>query len=116
MKKKKDWHTKAKKRKLTQEDKSIVDLIRIIFHFFKDLTKWIEEINDPRDERYTTYTQADYIYMGILKNICAIETMRGMDEQFNEENCIDTLSILSGDDSLYEMPHRDSLNNYLLNP
>lgn len=35
--------------------------------------------------------------MGILKNICAVKTMRSMEEQFNEENCIDTLRILDGD-------------------
>lgn len=51
--------------------------------------------------------------MGILKNICAVKTMRSMEEQFNEENCIDTLKILSGDRNLAEMPHSDTLNYYL---
>ena len=45
--------------------------------------------------------------------MCGIETMRSMEEQFNEENCIDTLSILSGDRNLSEMPHSDTLNYYL---
>ena len=36
-----------------------------------------------------------------------------MEEQFNEENCIETLRILSGDKSLSEMPHSDTLNYYL---
>ena len=31
--------------------------------------------------------------------------MRGMDENFNEENCIDTLRILSGNKKLNEMSH-----------
>ena len=36
-----------------------------------------------------------------------------MDENFNEENCIDTLRILSGNKKLNEMPHYDTLNYYL---
>lgn len=39
--------------------------------------------------------------------------MRAMEEQFNEEICIDTLRILSGDGNLAEMPHSDTLNYYL---
>ncbi len=39
--------------------------------------------------------------------------MRSMKEQFNEQTCIDTLKILSGDGSLVEMPHCDTLNYYL---
>ena len=39
--------------------------------------------------------------------------MRGMDENFNEENCIGTLRILSGNKKLNEMPHYDTLNYYL---
>ena len=40
-------------------------------------------------------------------------SMREMDESFNDENCIATLQILSGNRSLEEMPHYDTLNYYL---
>lgn len=82
-------------------------------HFFKDLNQWIGEMKDPRNSSYTVYTPADYIYMGILKNICPIGSMRQMDERFNEETCIHTLKIQSGNQELVEMPHYDSLNHYL---
>ena len=36
-----------------------------------------------------------------------------MDETFNEQQCIDTLRLLSGDQELVEMPHADTLNYYL---
>lgn len=39
--------------------------------------------------------------------------MREMEENFNEDNCIDTLKILSGNPWLEEMPHYDTLNYYL---
>lgn len=113
MKKKKDWITKAKKRKAKKKDGGIVDLARVVHHFFKKLPQWIDEMTDPRNPSYITYTQSDLVIMGILKNTCAVKTMRSMEEQFNEENCIDTLRILSGDEKLKEMPHSDTLNYYL---
>ncbi len=84
MKKKKDWQTKEKKRNYKQRDKGIIGLLFIIKHFFKHLPEWIEEMTDPRNQSYITYTQADYIYMGILKNICGVKTMHSMEELFNE--------------------------------
>ena len=113
MKKKKDWQTKEKKRKRKQQDKGIVGLMFVIRHFFKNLNEWIEEMEEPRHQSYITYTQSDYVYMGILKNICGVKTMHSMEEQFNEKICIKTLGILSGNKELHEMPHSDSLNYYL---
>ena len=113
MKKKKDWQTKEKKRKRKQQDKGIVGLMFVIRHFFKNLSVWIEEMEDPRHQSYITYTQSDYVYMGILKNICGVKTMHSMEEQFNEKVCIKTLGILSENKELHEMPHSDSLNYYL---
>lgn len=51
--------------------------------------------------------------MGILKNICSVESMSQMEEKFNEEECIGALRILSGNERLEKMPHKDSLNYYL---
>lgn len=51
--------------------------------------------------------------MGVLKNVCSVLTMRSMEEQFNEEECIRTLKLLSGDRNLEEMPHCDTMNYYL---
>ena len=39
--------------------------------------------------------------------------MRQMEEKFNEQTCIETLRLLSGDRRLEEMPHYDTLNCYL---
>ncbi|MCD7743796.1 MAG: hypothetical protein LUI13_00630 [Lachnospiraceae bacterium] len=113
MKKRNEWVRKNLKREKKKGDQGIVDLMRIMYHFFKELPKWIDEMEDPRHLSYVTYTQADLMYMGILKNICAVKTMRGMEEKFNEDNCIETLRILSGHQQLKEMPHSDTLNYYL---
>lgn len=36
-----------------------------------------------------------------------------MEEEFNEETCIETLRLLSDDQNLEEMSHYDTLNYYL---
>lgn len=86
MMKKELWNTKAKKR---------------------------SEMKDPRHQSYITYPQTTLIYMGILKNISGIVSMRSMNEMFNEEQCIETLKLISGAEVLDEMPHYYTLNNYM---
>ena len=110
MKKKADWITKANKRRVKKKDRGIVDVMMLMHHFFKELPQWLDEMDDPRNLSYTTYTQSDLALMGILKNMCAVKSMRSMDETFNEQQCIDTLRLLSGDQELVEMPHADTLN------
>lgn len=113
MKKKKDWNTKKKKRAIREKDHGIVDLMMIIHHFFAALNGWLDEMDDPRNQSYILYTQSDLVWMGLLKNMCAVRTMRSMEDSFNKETCIETLRLLSGDRSLNEMPHADTLNYYL---
>lgn len=113
MKKRNEWVRKSHKRMKKEKDRGIVDFAMIQNHFFKELPEWINQMEDPRHEAYITYTQADFIYMGILKNICSVESMSQMEEKFNEQTCIETLRLLSGDVGLEEMPHYDTLNYYL---
>lgn len=113
MKKKCFWQRKKDKRMIKQKDRGLVEWIRILYHFFGDFTKWIEQMKDPRNQSYITYTQSDLVYMALLKNICSLKSMRQMEDCFNEEQCINTLRYLSGDKHLSEMPHYDTLNYYL---
>lgn len=114
MKRKSEWNTKKKKRRAkANHDKGIVDFVKILRHFFPELPVWINNMDDPRVQGYCIYTQADYIMMGILKNICGTKSMNNMDENFNEQSCIDNLRYLSEDSYLTEMPNKDSLTYYL---
>ena len=83
---------KREKRERRKNERAIVDFIMVMNHFFHYLREWLLEMDDPRNKSYITYTQADLFYMGLLKNVCGQYSMRGMDENFNEENCIDTLN------------------------
>lgn len=105
--------TKREKRKQKENDRGIVDFMMVTNHFFHSLGKWISEMTDPRNPSYITYAQTVLTYMGILKNVCGQHTMREMEENFNQANCIQTLRIMSGNQKLEEMPHYDTLNYYL---
>lgn len=105
--------TKKEKREKRKKERGIVDFMMITHHFFHSLREWFLEIDDPRHKSYITYTQADLVCMALMKNICGQHSMREMEENFNEENCIDTLRIMSGNKHLKEMPHYDTLNYYL---
>lgn len=104
---------KREKRNRKKQDRGIVDFMMVTNHFFHFLRKWLLEMDDPRNQSYITYTQADLGYMAILKNVCGQYSMREMEENFNKDTCIDTLRILSGHQELDEMPHYDTLNYYL---
>ena len=104
---------KREKRERKKHDRGIVDFMMVTNHFFHSLKEWILEMDDPRNQSYTTYTQADLTYLAILKNICGQHSMREMEENFNKDTCIDTLRIMSGNQNLDEMPHYDTLNYYL---
>ena len=109
MKKKSEWNRKKDKRaERKSHDKGIVGLIKVLRHFFGEMNEWIEEMDDPRNESYITYSQQDLFYMGCMKNICTVESMKKMEDLFNEESCIRTLGILSGNEGLDEMPHCDT--------
>ena len=105
--------TKKEKRERKKQDQGIVDFMMVTNHFFHTLKEWLLEMDDPRNQCYTTYTQADLGFMAILKNVCGQHSMREMEENFNTETCIDTLRIMSGNKKLKEMPHYDTLNYYL---
>ena len=105
--------TKKEKRERKKQDQGIVDFMMVTNHFFHDLRDWIAEMDDPRNQSYITYQQTDLNYMAILKNVCGQYSMRSMEESFNNQNCIRTLSLMSGNQKLEEMPHYDTLNYYL---
>lgn len=71
------------------------------------------KMDDPRNQNYITYQQTDLNYMVVLKNVCGQYSMREMEENFNDENCIRTLCLMSGNQELNKMPHYDTLNCYL---
>ena len=48
MKKKADWMTKAKKRKVKKRDRGIVDVMMLMQHYFKELSLWLYHLHPSR--------------------------------------------------------------------
>ena len=55
---------KKERRERKKKERGIVDFIRVVFHFFKDIRKWIHEIQDPRHKSYIVYRQNELVFMG----------------------------------------------------
>lgn len=53
-----------------------------------------------------------------MKNVTSIESMKQMTAEFNTEECINNVAKVLGYDELEELPHHDTINNFLkkLNP
>ena len=104
--------TKAEKRMFRKKMHDYVEWLRICLHFFPDLSKWLDSMNDPRDWRYTIYTQATLVGMCILKNNSSIVSMQEMNHSFNEEAAIKNLGVFASSPDLQEMPDWQTANNY----
>ena len=81
-------------------------------HFYADLQNRLNAVDDPRDNRYTTYSCATLLGMGLVKNLCGITSMQRMTAVFNDENCIQNISAFTGNHN-EELPHYVTLNEFL---
>ena len=99
------------------EKEPVRGLIRTQKHFYANFQKRLNEVADPRDCRYTIYNCSTLLGTGITKNICGISSMQQMTAAFNNENCIQNISLFV-DNQNDELPHYVTLNDFLkkLNP
>jgi hypothetical protein len=82
-------------------------------HFFPDLQKKLSNVKDPRNRAYTTYDPDDLMFCAMLKNMFAVESMRGMDESLNTETCIENVYRALSKERKANLPHHDTLNDFL---
>lgn len=104
---------KSEQREEKRDKNEFAEWIKICRHFFPNLPKWLNGMNDPRDTRYITYKQAVLVFMCIMKNVNGVVTMRNMNTQFNEDAAISNLAYISDEAGLDEMPDWQTANNYL---
>ena len=110
----KGFYMKRKEQRLLKklEIEPVKGLIKTQKHFYSGLQNRLNEVIDPRDNRYTMYNCATLIGTGITKNICGIPTMQQMTTAFNNENCIQNISDFVGNPN-EELPHYVTLNDFL---
>src|SRR5690625_4569136 len=110
--------TRRLKREREKRTNYFFEFAKIKRHFFRDFQTKLKKVNDHRHQSYITYGTEVILLTTILKNICNLKSMREMTNQFNREECIENIRELLGIDHLEELPHYDTINNFLsdLNP
>ena len=105
--------TRKEKREKEKEVNYLFELLKTQNHFFKNLYKLLKDVDDPRHQSYITYDTEVLLMMVILKNACNLKSMREMTNEFNKEECIKNLGKLLGNEDLEELPHYDTINDFL---
>src|SRR5699024_1484562 len=105
--------TRKEKRDREKETNYFFEFNKIMSHFFKDMNKRLSKVKDPRHQSYITYDVELILYMMIMKNACNVGSMRNMTNQFNKEECIENMKKFFKVDTLEELPHYDTINDFL---
>lgn len=105
--------TRKQKREKQKEINFFEEFIRIKNHFFKDLNVKFKNVKDERHQSYIEYPPDIILFCIIMKNVTAVESMNQMTTEFNKEECINNVGKVLGYDELEELPHHDTINNFL---
>jgi hypothetical protein len=105
--------TRQEKRRVQERTNYLFELLKITWHFFPDLRKKLSEVKDPRHKSYITYDPEELLLCVILKNILAIKSMRQTDEELNTETCIENIYRILSKERKENLPHHDTINDYL---
>ncbi|MCK4260149.1 MAG: transposase family protein [Halanaerobiales bacterium] len=87
--------------------------MKIKKHFFKDINSKLRNVKDRRHQSYIEYGTDILLFTMIMKNVTGIESMNKMTSNFNKDECIENIAKALGYDCLEELPHHDTIINFL---
>ena len=105
--------TRKEKREREKEQNNFFEFLKIQRHFFKDFITNLKNVKDHRHQSYIMYGPEVLLFTMILKNMAGLKSMRTMSNHFNKEECIENVSKALGLKFLEELPHYDTINNFL---
>lgn len=105
--------TRKQKREKLEEINFFEEFLRIQKHFFKDLIPNLKYIKDNRHQSYVEYSTDIIFFVLIMKNVTALQSMNQMTTEFNKDKCINNVAEILGYHNLEELPHHDTINNFL---
>ena len=73
----------------------------------------LKNVKDHRHQSYITYGPEVILFTMIMKNMTGLKSMRNMSDSFNKEDCIENMGKVLGLKSLQELPHYDTINDFL---
>ena len=106
--------TRKEKRNLEKDTNYFLEFVRIKEHFFKDLNERLKRVKDHRHQSYITYDADILLLVLMLKSICNLKSMRSMTDNFNKDECIENIGKILGIEELEELPHYDTINDFLV--
>jgi hypothetical protein len=107
--------TRKSKREKEGKINFFAEFIKLQKHFFKDILKKLKSVKDPRHQSYIEYETDILLFTIILKNVFCIDSMSSMTEKFNKNECIENVAKILEYELLEELPHYDTINNFLCN-
>jgi hypothetical protein len=105
--------TRKEKREQEKNTNYFFEFIKIKKHFFKEFTDRLKNIKDPRNQSYITYGPEIILFTMLLKNMADLKSMRSMSNSFNKDECIENIRKVFGLEVLEELPHYDTINDFL---
>ena len=108
-------NTRKSQREKEKEIYFFGEFVKLQKHFFKDILKHLKSVKDPRHKSYTEYDSDVLLFTMLMKNACSVLSMSNMTEKFNKEECIQNVAKVLGYETLEDLPHYDTINNFLCN-
>ncbi|GEQ23554.1 hypothetical protein CBU02nite_40600 [Clostridium butyricum] len=105
--------TRKHKREKEKEINFFGEFSKIKKHFFRDFNRKLASVKDERNQSYITYDPEIMLFIVIMKNVSGIVSMNSMTNNFNNDVVIENIAASLGYDSLEEIPHYDTINNFL---
>jgi hypothetical protein len=110
---KKPGRPRREKRERLDEINTAIEFKKILQHFFPDLLPMLRKVSDSRNQSYTTYGNHIILFVRILAVVFHISSMRKITTSFNTRNCIHNIAVLLDEQELKEIPHWETINDYL---
>ena len=105
--------TRKQKREKLKEISFFAEFLKIQKHFFKEMNTKFKKVKDNRHQSYIKYDTDIILMVMIMKNITALESMNQMTTEFNKDECINNVAQTLGYEELDELPHHDTINDFL---
>lgn len=104
--------TRAEKRREKKKyGKDFAVFCRVVRLYFPDFIDWLASLKDPR--KFWTYETEVMLMTVIMKNICCIDSMQQMTDEFIKDACVKNLCTALGVPEHEFLPHYVTVNEFL---
>ena len=104
--------TRAERRNEKKKyEKDFASFCRIMKLYFPDFIDWLSSLKDPR--KFWTYETEVMLMTVVMKNVCSIDSMQQMVDEFMKDECVINLCMTLGVPVHEFLPHYVTINEFL---